>query len=82
MERTEMGRELPLVVVDSPFGILAEKPRLRINSTYSTSCTRAFPFFSLRDDCYTALLLMVGKLHVRRGMMQYMKLYERAIIAL
>jgi hypothetical protein len=36
IERTEMGRELPLVVVDNPFGILAEKPRLRINSTYNT----------------------------------------------
>jgi hypothetical protein len=30
---TEMGRELPLVVVDNRFGILAENPRLRINNT-------------------------------------------------
>ena len=42
---TEMGRELPLVVADNRFGILAENPRLRINNTSLHQS-----FFFLHDD--------------------------------
>ena len=63
-----MGGELPLVVVDNPFGILlAEKPRLRINSIDTVLHHAPKPFFfSLRYDFYTAILLMVEKLDFKR----------------
>jgi hypothetical protein len=78
----EMGRVLPLVVVNSRSGILAEKPRLRINNT---SYTRGFFFFflsssSLRYDFYyTAILFDGGEVTVQKRELEtgMMKLYEK-----
>ena len=72
---TEMGRELPLVVVDNRFGILAENPRLRINNTSLLHQS----FFSSFMICFF-LLMVMGKLHTYsldwHGAELYMKLYE------